>query len=735
MTAKDEQPWRRLGLTDEEYRRITAALGREPNLIELNIYSVMWSEHCSYKHSRDLLRLLPSEGPQVLQGPGENAGVVDLGDGWAAAFKIESHNHPTAVEPFQGAATGAGGIIRDIVAMGARPVALLGSLRFGPPGERRSRYLFERATAGLAWYGRETGIPVAGGELYFEECYRGNPLVNVLCVGLLPAGRVMRGRAAGEGNLVLLAGARTGRDGIHGVTFASDELTAEVEEEERPPVQVGDAELGKALIEATLEVIEKGLAVGVQDLGGAGLSCALTETAARAGSGIEVELARVPLREEGMAAHEILTSESQERMLLVVTPQSETVAAAAFEKRGLFCTTLGRVTGDGLVTVKHHGEVVARVSAQSVVDGAPVYRPASREPKYYRELAGFDLLSLPPVEDFNRAFLKVFSSPELAGRACSDESGDAAAEEGLMADFDRADAALLQPGPVLAMAVAGNGRQVYLDPYRGSLFAVAAAARRLACVGALPLGITDGLNFGNPEKPEIFWQFRRSVEGIAAACRALELPVVGGNVSFYNEVAGEAIYPTPVVGAVGLLDEPGRWCGAGFRREQDLIYLLGAPEASLGGSQFLKYVHGKVAGVLPPIDLELEKRLQELLRRLIREELLGSAHNVADGGLAVALAESSLRGECGAEVTLPESSSPETALFGEGPSRVVVSVKPGPGRARFEELAGEAAVPAVLLGRTGGKSLRIAAGEAARIDLPLGQLQKVCGEAVPWRSR
>lgn len=737
MKAKDEQPWRQLGLTEDEYERIRTDLGREPNLVELNIYSVMWSEHCSYKHSRAALRLLPTGGSRVLQGPGENAGVVDLGGGLAAAFKIESHNHPTAVEPFQGAATGAGGIIRDIVAMGARPAALLGSLRFGPLEDRRSRYLFERAAAGISWYAAGTDIPVLSGELYFEECYRGNPLVNAMCVGLMPAERLMRGRACGEGNLVLLAGARTGRDGIHGVTFASVELTAEIEEEERPPVQVGDAATGKALLEATLEVIEKDLALGVQDLGGAGLTCAATETAARGGSGIELELELVPLREEGMTAHEILTSESQERMFLIVTPERQQEAAAAFQKRGLSCTAIGRVNGDGMVTVKHHGETVARVPAKSVVDGAPVYEPASREPEYCRKLAAFDPLGLPPVEDFNRAFLEVLGSPDVAGKAWPlDCRGKAPCPDGVEGDLlggsggGAAPLLQLSHGRALAMALAGNGRLVYLDPYRGAIFAVCEAARILACAGAEPLGITDGLNFGNPEKPEVFWQFKQAVEGIAAACRALDLPVVGGNVSFYNEVGGEAIYPTPVIGAVGLLEDAAKRCGQGFSRDDDLVYLLGASAVSLGGSQFLKTCHGRATGALPQIDLELERRLQVLLRRLIREGLPGCANAITGGGLAVALAESSLRGGRGVNVTLQAGVRPEMALFGEGPSRVAVSVKPGDG-ARLEAMAREAAVPAVKLGRTGGGRLRIASGEHSWIDLPLAQLQKVYREAIP----
>ena len=722
MTTRKEQPWRELGLTDDEYSRITDHLGREPNPVELNIYSVMWSEHCSYKRSLETLRLLPSEGPAVLQGPGEDAGVVDLGGGWAAAFKIESHNHPTAINPFQGAATGAGGIIRDIVAMGARPLALLGSLFFGPPEEERSRHLFEKASAGMDWYGRETGVPVAGKEICFAERYRKTPLVNVMCVGLLPASRVMSGSAAGEGNLLLLAGAKTGRDGLHGVTFASDELDPE-EGGAGGAVPAGRAELGKALIEATLEVIEKGLAVGVQDLGGAGLSCALTETAERAGSGLVIELERVPLQDEALSAGEILISETQERMLLIALPENEAAVAEAFISRGLSCSAIGRVTGGEQVVINHQGTEVARVPAASVAGGAPAVRSEVREPQYYRELSGFDLSALPPTGDLNQALIEVFASSAPSGRDFRQEKnpGDA-------------DALLLEtePGVVLALALAGDSRQVFLDPYRGSAFAVAAAARRLACSGAKALGLSDGLNFGNPERPEIFWQFRRSVEGIADACRGLKLPVVGGNVSFYNEAGSEAIYPTPVIGVLGLVEEGSQRCGAGFSEAKDWLYLLGTDDVSLGGSLFLKSLYGKVAGALPDFDLELEWRLQELIRRLIGEGLISSAHSVERGGLAVALVESAIAGGCGARVELPAGSPVERALFGEGPGRVLLSAKPGAEAARLEKMAREAAVPALLLGRTGGEKISIGAAGENLVELSLDELQKVYREAMAW---
>jgi len=474
-----EQSWRQLGLTDQEYRLICEQMGRKPNLVELNMYSVMWSEHCSYKHSRSALKLFPTSGRRVIQGPGENAGVVDIGDGWAAVFKIESHNHPSAVEPYQGAATGVGGILRDIFTMGAQPVAFLNSLRFGNLKDARGRCLFDGVVAGIGGYGNCVGIPTVGGEIYFEDCYQGNPLVNAMCVGIMPQERLVLEKAVGEGNLVVLVGARTGRDGIHGVTFASEELSQE-SEERRPTVQVGDPFLGKLLLEATLEAIEKKLVVGVQDLGGAGLTCALTETAARAGSGMEIELDRVPLREED--PFEILTSESQERMLLIVEPDQYKAVETVFRRWELSPAILGRVTADGRVVVRFRGEEVVRVPAASVSGGSPAYEPPAHE----------------------------------------------------------------------------------------------------------PIGITDCLNFGNPEKPEIYWQFSQAVAGMAEACKQLEVPVVGGNVNFYNEVEGEAIYPNPIVGAVGLLENYEQQAKIAFVAEGDIICLLGAKTVSLGGSQFFK---------------------------------------------------------------------------------------------------------------------------------------------------
>ncbi len=725
-----DKPWIELGLTDGEYSLIVGQLGREPNLVELNMYSVMWSEHCSYKHSRAELRKFPTEGPRVLQGPGENAGVVDIGEGWACAFKIESHNHPSAVEPYQGAATGVGGILRDIFTMGARPVAFLNSLRFGELSDPRVRYLFDRVVAGIGGYGNCVGIPTVAGEVYFEPCYRGNPLVNAMCVGVMRSENLVLGKASGEGNLVFLAGARTGKDGIHGVTFASEELNA-ASEEKRPSVQVGDPFMGKLLMEATLELIEKGLAAGVQDLGGAGLTCALTETAARAGTGIEVDLDQVPLREEGMLAHEILVSESQERMLYIIEPRHREEVEKIFIRWGLPYANLGRVTTDGMVRALFRGEKVVNLPAASVAGGAPECEPGLAEPAYYGELKKFKLPELPGETNYNRALQKLLGDSTVASKEAVWRRYDYSVRTSTL-QGPGGDAAVIrirENGKALALTVDGNGRHSYLDPYIGGIYAVAEATRNLSCTGAEPVGITDCLNFGNPEKAEISWQFQQTVEGMSEACRVLGVPVVGGNVSFYNEVEGEAIYPTPVVGAVGLLAEPEKMTRSAFKSAGDHVLLLGSKLVSLGGSQYLKCCHNVVAGALTRPDLELEKRLQELLRSLINERLVHSAHDLSEGGLAVALAECCIGGELGCVLTLPAGSGRADTLFGEGPSRVIVSVHyelVG----RVVRLAGKAKVPVMDLGEVGGEKLKIMSEGEYLVDIKIADLDRIYREVI-----
>ncbi len=733
--ASQDKIWRKLGLKDFEYEMIVEQLGREPNPVELNMYSVMWSEHCSYKHSRSSLNLFPTDGPRVVQGPGENAGVVDIGDGYAAVFKIESHNHPSAVEPYQGAATGVGGILRDIYTMGAQPVAFLNSLRFGPLDNDRGRYLFEKVVAGIGGYGNCVGIPTVGGEVYFEPCYRGNPLVNAMCVGVMPLERLVLGQACGEGNLVVLAGARTGRDGIHGVTFASEELSSQ-SEKDRPAVQVGDPFLGKLLIDATLEAVDKKLVKGVQDLGGAGLTCALTETASRAGTGLEIDLEKVPLREEGLEPFEILTSESQERMLFIVEPEHLEGLNEIFRHWKLPLTVLGRVTKGWMVKVTYRGETVAEVPAESVAGGAPAYEPEYREPGYYRELNSFDPLSLPPVKDPGLALMELLSSPDIASKEWVWQQYDYMVRTCTI-QGPGGDAAVLrlrESNKALAVAVDGSGRLTYLDPYLGGMLAVAEATRNVSCSGAEPIGITDCLNFGNPEKPAAFWQFRRAVEGMAEACRVLEVPVVGGNVSFYNEVEDEAIYPTPVVGAVGLLEDVSRHCATGFIGDGDSVCLVGPHEISLGGSQFLKVIHGKVAGRPAGIDLAVEKAVQAFLRRLVSGGLVSSVHDLSEGGLAVSLAESCMAGEKGALVELPPAPCPNLELFGEGPSRVLVSLPAG-NRDHVFEMADAAGIKFTELGRVGGDALEIFCGDRRLLKKQIGEMKKAFEEVFSWMMK
>jgi phosphoribosylformylglycinamidine synthase len=733
----------RHGLKPDEYERIVQFLGREPNLTELGIFSVMWSEHCSYKSSRVHLKTLPTTGRQVLQGPGENAGAVDIGDGLAAVFKIESHNHPSFIEPYQGAATGVGGIIRDIFTMGARPIALLNSLRFGSieaPGTRR---LLEGVVAGIAGYGNSIGIPTLGGEIAFEPSYAGNPLVNVFCLGIAKASDIIKGVASGVGNAVYYVGAKTGRDGIHGATMASAEFD-EKSAEKRPAVQVGDPFMEKLLLEACLEVMQTDALVGIQDMGAAGLTCSTTEMGSRGGAGVDIDVAHVPQRETGMTPYEIMLSESQERMLLVVKRGREAEVERIFDKWDLHAVHIGEVTNDGMLRVKHNGAVVAEIPNRALTDEAPVYRRPMTEPEYLAEVRRLDLDALYETDGARRlqpsdALLALLGSATIGSKKWVYRQYDHMVRTNTVnaPGFGAGVVRIKGTNRALALSVDGNGRYCYLDPYRGAMLAVAEAARNVACTGARPLGATNCLNFGNPERPAIMWQFAKAVEGIGAACRALDVPITGGNVSLYNETDGSAIYPTPIIGVVGLLEHADRFVNRRFQRSGDAIVLFGEGRGELGGSEYLKVVHALVRGEPPAIDLDAERALQELLVALANERLIHSAHDCSDGGLAVALAESCFDTEgMGAEVSISDvdvarevALNTAAALFGESASRVLVSVVPEDTTAVLERAA-SLNVPARIIGQTGGNLLRIAVAGRMAIDISIHEAERVWNAAI-----
>jgi phosphoribosylformylglycinamidine synthase len=681
------------GLTPAEYRRIKKILGRAPNLTELGIFSVMWSEHCSYKNSWLELRKFPREAPFVLVKAGEeNAGIVDIGDGWAIAFKIESHNHPSAVEPFQGAATGVGGIIRDIFTMGARPVLSMNSLRFGPLDDAQNRRLLAGVVAGIAQYGNCVGVPTVGGEIYFDDCYTGNPLVNVVCLGLLRHDQIKRGRAAGIGNPVIYVGSATGRDGLAGAAFASRELTEE-SHADRPAVQVGDPFTERLLLEACLEVMRvKELVVGIQDMGAAGLTCSTCETASRGGCGIEIDLEKVPQRETGMTSYEIMLSESQERMLLIAKKGREKEVEAIFEKWDLHAVTMGRVTDDGKMRVKMGRRVVAEIPARKLAEEAPVYHRKVRPMK----TPG---LKLPPEpKDCRKVLVELLRSPTIASKNWAFRQYDQMVQ-GRTVIAPGSDAAVIrlhETGKFIAFTTDCNATYCALDPFEGGKTVVAEAARNLVCSGARPLAVTDNLNFGNPMKPEIFWQFRRCVEGISEACRAFGTPVTGGNVSFYNESPAGAIDPTPVIGMLGLIDDAKHITTQWFKAAGDVIILLGEPGAELGGSEYLKRIHGLKAGAPPRMELARAKKVHDYCLAIIRQGWVKNAHDCSEGGLAVALAECCVsNGDAlvGAEVDLSRFAGRlDAVLFGETQSRIVISCAP--------EHAGR--ITGTVLGRTGG---------------------------------
>ena len=720
----------RHGLTADEYARIVALLGREPNLTELGLFSVMWSEHCSYKSSRVYLKTLPTEGARVVQGPGENAGAVDIGDGLAAVFKIESHNHPSFIEPYQGAATGVGGIIRDIFTMGARPIALLDSLRFGAIDEARTRRILQGVVAGIGGYGNSIGIPTIGGEVMFDEAYSGNPLVNVFCLGIARKDEIVRGQASGVGNPVYYVGAKTGRDGIHGATMASAEFD-EKSAEKRPAVQVGDPFMEKLLLEACLEVMATDACVGVQDMGAAGLTCSTSETGSRGGVGVEIDVANVPQRETGMTPYEIMLSESQERMLLIVKRGREAEVERVFEKWDLHAVRIGEVTADGLLRVKNHGAVVAEVPNRALTDEAPVYRRPVARPAGLDELHRIPkdaLQALPRPAD---AFLSLLAAPTVASKRWIYRQYDYMVRTNTIAPAGAAAGIVRIKGTprALAMSADGNGRFCQLDPRQGARLAVAEAARNVACAGALPIGATNCLNFGNPERPEIMWQFAEAVAGIGEACRALDVPITGGNVSLYNETDGRAILPTPVIGVVGVIEDASWALTRVFPAAGLEIVLLGDGRGELGGSEYLKTMHGLIRGVPPELDLARERALQRLLVDLASRRLVRSAHDCAEGGLAIALAECCFDAAgLGAEVSMAAVQEDggvdrlAATLFGESASRVIVSVAPGD-VAVVMDRAKAAGVPAQRLGRTGGRAIRITVDGAAAIDVAVPEAE------------
>ncbi|WP_027410391.1 phosphoribosylformylglycinamidine synthase subunit PurL [Anoxybacteroides tepidamans] len=724
-TIKEEKLYREMGLTDEEFAMVERILGRLPNYTETGIFSVMWSEHCSYKNSKPVLKKFPTEGEHVLQGPGEGAGIVDIGDGLAVAFKIESHNHPSAIEPYQGAATGVGGIIRDVFSMGARPIALLNSLRFGELTSPRVKYLFEHVVAGIAGYGNCVGIPTVGGEVQFDPSYEGNPLVNAMCVGLIRHEDIQRGVASGIGNTVMYVGAKTGRDGIHGATFASEELTEE-SEAKRPAVQVGDPFMEKLLLEACLEVVRSDALVGIQDMGAAGLTSSSAEMASKAGVGIEMNLDLVPQRESGMTPYEMMLSESQERMLLVVKEGREQEIYDLFAKYGLEAKAIGKVTDDKMLRLYFQGEVAAEIPVDALAKDAPVYHKPSKEPAYYQEFQQIEYI--PHVENYEQTLLSLLAQPTIASKEWVYDQYDYMVRTNTVV-APGSDAAVVRirgTKKALAMTTDCNSRYIYLDPETGGKIAVAEAARNVVCSGAKPLAVTDCLNFGNPEKPEIFWQLEKAVDGMSEACRTLATPVISGNVSLYNETNGEAVYPTPVVGMVGLIEDVNHITTQSFKQAGDAIYVIGETKQEFGGSELQKLLEGRIFGKAPSIDLNVEAERQQALLAAIRAGLIESAHDVAEGGLSVALAECVMNADgLGAKVTL--SGDVVAQLFGETQSRFVVSVKKEH-QAAFEQL-----VKATKIGEvTDDAMLHIETetGETA-IHLPVEQMRSVWKGAIP----
>lgn len=725
---RDQKIYAQWGLTDEEYRMISEdIIKRLPNYTETGLFSVMWSEHCSYKNSKPVLRKFPTEGPQVLQGPGEGAGIVDIGDGQAVVFKAESHNHPSAVEPYEGAATGVGGIIRDIFSMGARPIAMLDSLRFGELDNERTKYLLEEVVAGIGGYGNCIGIPTVGGEIAFDPVYRGNPLVNAMCVGLIDHEDIQKGQAKGIGNTIMYVGAKTGRDGIHGATFASEEFSDE-EEAERSAVQVGDPFMEKLLMEACLELIQdhSDILVGIQDMGAAGLVSSSSEMASKAGSGLILNLDDVPQREAGMTPYELMLSESQERMLICVTKGSEDRVKELFSRYELDAVTIGEVTGDGQYCLYHEGRLVADLPVDALAEEAPVYHKPYTEPERIQAFKKLDPYK-PDITDTEETLKQLMQQPTVASKKSIFETYDSMVRTNTVVG-PGSDAAVLRirgTRKALAMTTDCNARYLYLDPEKGGQMAVAEAARNIVASGGEPLAITDCLNYGNPDKPEVFWELWTSADGIAKACTTLNTPVISGNVSLYNETNGEAIYPTPMIGMVGLVKDLDHVTTSEFKQAGDKIFVIGETEADFNGSELQKMQLGRIEGELFDFDIDKEKMIQDKVLQAIREGLIQSAHDCSEGGLAVALMESAFGNELGLSATLD---MPSEWLFSESPSRFVLSVRSENAEA-VKEVFGQ---DAVEIGEV--KDTRIAEirTQTEELTIDVKELKDLWEGAIPW---
>ncbi|NGP77036.1 phosphoribosylformylglycinamidine synthase subunit PurL [Balneolaceae bacterium YR4-1] len=721
------------GLNEEEFEKIKEYLGRTPNFTELGVYSVMWSEHCSYKNSILEIKKLPNEGPQLLVGAGEeNAGLVDIGDGLGCAFKVESHNHPSAIEPYQGAATGVGGIHRDIFTMGARPVASLNSLRFGKLDNERVRFLLDGVVRGIADYGNSFGVPVVGGEIYFDEKYEGNPLVNAMSVGIVKEGQTVSAIAEGVGNPVLIVGSSTGRDGIHGATFASEEISEE-SEEKRPSVQVGDPFTEKLLLEASLEAIKNGGIVGMQDMGAAGISCSSSEMSAKGKCGMRLDLDKVPAREKGMTAYEMLLSESQERMLIVAEKGREQELIDIYEKWDLNAVVIGEVVEGENVTYLKDGEAKADIPADSLVlgGGAPVYERETKRPSYLDETQNFNTDSLDHPEDHNDILKKLLGSPNIASKRWVHEQYDTMVRTNTVNAPGPSDSGVVRikgTNKGLAVKTDCNGRYVYLNPRRGGQIAVAEAARNVVCSGAKPMAITNCLNFGNPYKPEVYWTFKEALAGMGEACRTFNTPVTGGNVSFYNENPKAAVFPTPVIGMLGLIEDlENHRMTPGFKEENDVIYYIGAERSGLGGTEYLSSLFDLTTGDTPDIDLEFEAKLQETLLDSIKQGMIKSAHDLSDGGLAVSLAEKSIFSGIGAAIDISElGEDSHEVMYSEAQSGVVITVSEEQQEV-MENHFSKAGIPVHKIGMTGGSKLVI----ENLVALPVDQLSKIYEGVIP----